>query len=84
VAWLVLSSPLVRHPPPPILDSPLGCKLTNPFKVMLEKGIIPPNALFEKINPEIDADLYHVEVRNTFQAVTASIPLTQIQGSHYP
>lgn len=30
--------------------------------VILEKGIIPPNALFEKINPDIDIDFYHTEV----------------------
>ncbi|RYP65674.1 hypothetical protein DL769_006253 [Monosporascus sp. CRB-8-3] len=28
----------------------------------LERGIIPPNALFEKINPNIDADFLHIEV----------------------
>jgi hypothetical protein len=31
--------------------------------VILEKGIIPPNALFEKMNPDIDVDFYHTEVR---------------------
>lgn len=31
--------------------------------VILEKGIIPPNALFEKINPDIDVEFYHTEVR---------------------
>ncbi|KAK3937139.1 hypothetical protein QBC46DRAFT_294875 [Diplogelasinospora grovesii] len=30
--------------------------------LVLEKGIIPPNALFEKMNPDIDADFYHVTV----------------------
>ncbi|KAH8689590.1 hypothetical protein BGW36DRAFT_330426 [Talaromyces proteolyticus] len=30
--------------------------------VMLEKGIIPTNALFEKLNPSIDADFYHTVV----------------------
>ncbi|KAI0016815.1 hypothetical protein F4780DRAFT_797307 [Xylariomycetidae sp. FL0641] len=30
--------------------------------LMLEKAIIPPTALFEKVNPDIDADFYHVEV----------------------
>ncbi|ORY58512.1 fatty acid synthase S-acetyltransferase [Pseudomassariella vexata] len=30
--------------------------------LILEKGIIPPNALFEKINPAIDVDFYHTEV----------------------
>ncbi|KAJ5605646.1 polyketide synthase [Penicillium lagena] len=28
----------------------------------LEKGIIPPNALLEKVNPAIDVDFYHTEV----------------------
>lgn len=31
--------------------------------VILEKGIIPPNALFERINPDIDVYFYHTEVR---------------------
>lgn len=31
--------------------------------VILEKGVIPPNALFEKINPDIDVDFYHTAVR---------------------
>ncbi|KUI64108.1 Lovastatin diketide synthase LovF [Cytospora mali] len=30
--------------------------------MVLEKGIIPPNALFEKMNPEIDADFWKVQV----------------------
>jgi acyl transferase domain-containing protein len=30
--------------------------------LVLEKGIIPPNALFEKINPVIDAEFYNVRV----------------------
>jgi hypothetical protein len=29
---------------------------------MLEKGIIPPNALFEKVNPDVDTEFYNVEV----------------------
>jgi acyl transferase domain-containing protein len=29
----------------------------------LEKGVIPPNALFEKTNPAIDAEFYHIKVR---------------------
>ncbi|KAI1127899.1 hypothetical protein F5Y10DRAFT_242011 [Nemania abortiva] len=31
----------------------------------LEKGVIPPNALFEKINPTIDTEFYHIEVPTT-------------------
>lgn len=30
--------------------------------MVLEKGIIPPNALFESMNPDIDAEFYHVKV----------------------
>ncbi|KAI1340369.1 hypothetical protein F5Y15DRAFT_423306 [Xylariaceae sp. FL0016] len=30
--------------------------------MVLEKGIIPPNALFEKVNPDIDVEFYHTEV----------------------
>lgn len=29
---------------------------------ILEKGVIPPNALFEKLNPKIKAKFYHLEV----------------------
>ncbi|KAF3077641.1 Compactin diketide synthase mokB [Trichoderma lentiforme] len=28
----------------------------------LERGVIPPNALFEKINPAIDADFWHISI----------------------
>ncbi|CAJ2504945.1 Uu.00g123390.m01.CDS01 [Anthostomella pinea] len=31
----------------------------------LEKGIIPLNALFEKINPALDVDFYHTEIPTT-------------------
>ncbi|PHH70644.1 hypothetical protein CDD80_5875 [Ophiocordyceps camponoti-rufipedis] len=30
--------------------------------LVLEKGIVPPNALFETMNPEIDAEFYNLEV----------------------
>ncbi|KAI1176830.1 hypothetical protein F4777DRAFT_233829 [Nemania sp. FL0916] len=30
--------------------------------LILEKGIIPPNALFEKLNPDIDASFFNIEV----------------------
>ncbi|OTA80299.1 hypothetical protein M434DRAFT_401803 [Hypoxylon sp. CO27-5] len=30
--------------------------------LVTEKGTIPPNALFERMNPAIDGDFYHVEV----------------------
>ncbi|KAM0426273.1 hypothetical protein ACHAPT_008313 [Fusarium lateritium] len=32
--------------------------------VSLEKGLIPPHALFEKINPDIDLEFYHTAGRN--------------------
>jgi acyl transferase domain-containing protein len=31
--------------------------------MILEKGVIPPNALFDAVNPDIDTDFYHTEVR---------------------
>lgn len=33
--------------------------------MILEKGKIPPNALFEKMNPKIDAKLSNLEVYTT-------------------
>ncbi|KAL3473816.1 hypothetical protein BJX99DRAFT_260932 [Aspergillus californicus] len=30
--------------------------------LILEKGIIPPNALFEKLNPRIDADSHNIQI----------------------
>lgn len=33
----------------------------------LERGIIPPNALFETMNSEIDADFYNIQVSSTRQ-----------------
>jgi acyl transferase domain-containing protein len=30
--------------------------------LMLEKGVVPPNANFEKLNPNIDADFLCVQV----------------------
>jgi hypothetical protein len=30
--------------------------------VILEKGIIPGQALLEKVNPDIDVDSYHIAV----------------------
>ena len=43
-----------------------GSGLAAILKVItiLEKGIIPPNALFEKLNPKINAKFYHLEVTN--------------------
>lgn len=31
--------------------------------MILEKGQIPPNANFERLNPQIDAELWNIEVR---------------------
>lgn len=28
----------------------------------MEKGIIPPHALFEELNPDIDAEFYNITV----------------------
>lgn len=30
--------------------------------MILEKGIITPNALFEEMNPDIDAEFYNITV----------------------
>ncbi|VUC32029.1 unnamed protein product [Clonostachys rosea] len=30
--------------------------------LILERGVIPPNALFEKLNPDIDAEFYHLHI----------------------
>jgi hypothetical protein len=37
-----------------------GPKLT--LTVILEKGVIPPNALLQKMNPAMNADSYSIEV----------------------
>jgi acyl transferase domain-containing protein len=34
--------------------------------LILQRAIIPPNALFERMNPDIDSDLYHTEVGPLF------------------
>lgn len=47
--------------------------------VILEKGVIPPNALFEKINPDIDVDFYHTEVRRQKSGIFIRW-LTCVQG----
>lgn len=39
--------------------------------LVLEKGVVPPNALFEEMNPDIDSGFYHVRVP------TESIPWPQ-------
>lgn len=41
--------------------------------MVLEKGLIPPNALFEKINPKIDVDFYHLEVSNSILAIPSHL-----------
>lgn len=50
--------------------------------VILEKGVIPPNALFEKINPDIDVDFYHTEVRR--QKTGRSKTLANVQSRSQP
>jgi hypothetical protein len=39
---------------------------------MLEKGVIAPNALFEKLNPDIDAEYLNVKV---------SLPMSHLEES---
>lgn len=34
--------------------------------LVLEKGIIPPQALLEKINPSINHERHHITVRHPF------------------
>ena len=34
--------------------------------MILEHGVIPPNALFEKLNPKINAKFYHLEVETPY------------------
>lgn len=34
--------------------------------MILENGIIPPNALFEKLNPKINAKFYRLEVQTPY------------------
>ncbi|KAH8423609.1 uncharacterized protein LDX57_001369 [Aspergillus melleus] len=41
--------------------------------LMLEKGVILPNALFEKINPAIDVDFYNIKARSPGYVPTESI-----------
>lgn len=49
--------------------------------MMLEKGIIPPSALFEKISPKINARIYNVEVRRWACCVIYSL-VNHTQGTH--
>jgi hypothetical protein len=44
---------------------------------MLEKGVIAPNALFEKLNPDIDAEYLNVKVGFAY------VPFTESRGSAY-
>jgi hypothetical protein len=39
-----------------------------PCSVILEKGMIPPNANFEKINPDVDVEFYNITV-STYTSV---------------
>lgn len=40
--------------------------------LMLENGTIPPNALFEELHPEIDADFLKIQVRSKYSLRCAS------------
>ena len=37
--------------------------------MILENGVIPPNALFEKLNPNIKAKFYHLEVHAVYHGL---------------
>jgi acyl transferase domain-containing protein len=47
--------------------------------LILEKGIIPPNALFEKLNPKLRAERNNIQVSQLLSIV--SIYLLNIKGS---
>lgn len=40
--------------------------------MILEKGIIPPNANLERVNPRIDADFLNLKVRSNLRIIKAS------------
>lgn len=42
--------------------------------MILENGIIPPNALFEKLNTKINAKFYHLEVKTPYLSSYALSP----------
>ncbi|GAB1315319.1 hypothetical protein MFIFM68171_05529 [Madurella fahalii] len=44
------------------LEGASGCAGIIKCILALEMGVIPPNALFENMNPDIDADFYNVQV----------------------
>ncbi|TGJ80280.1 hypothetical protein E0Z10_g8483 [Xylaria hypoxylon] len=46
------------------LEASSACASIVKAIMILEKGIIPPNNLFERLNPGIDADYYRVKARN--------------------
>lgn len=50
--------------------------------MILEKGIIPPNALFEKWNPKIDAKFNNLQVRFNRSALFGDIS-KRFQGSNF-
>jgi acyl transferase domain-containing protein len=41
----------------------------------LERGVIPPNALFEKLNQNIDADFFNLQVGTTHRRPNYELPL---------
>lgn len=54
----------------PVSSKPFVCRpssskpkpSSNESLVVLEKGVIPPQALFESINPDIDEAFYHIKI----------------------
>lgn len=47
---------------------------------MLERGVIPPNALFDELNPEIDAEFYNLKV--SISPSLLEVLLTTPIGTH--
>ncbi|KAJ0124651.1 hypothetical protein J7T55_005991 [Diaporthe amygdali] len=62
-----------------------GSGMASLFKaiLVLEKGIIPPNACFEKLNPRIQADRYHIKV-NSFGFGGSNGVVILDDAYHYP
>jgi acyl transferase domain-containing protein len=61
--WLGAVKPNVGH-----LEA--GSGMASLFKaiLVLENGVIPPNACFEKLNPRIEAERFHLRVSILFSS----------------
>ena len=50
----------------------------------VEKGIIPPNTNFEKLNPEIDAEFFNLEVTCTYMQLCSQADIySSLQNQHH-